>query len=125
MAKKTKKTPHPTKWVQTIEVIDPDTGNSVEVEIRKDTVTGTMVGLDGSWLEQFDDNPQDPYNKGDTLHIPDNESKGQTLPVGSFGTAQEVCPNCQSDNIANEGPAEDGRLFVTCHACAYQWHEPA
>jgi len=39
---------------------------------------------------------------------------------------QEVCPNkkCGSDNISNEGPPEDGVLFVTCHDCSTQWHEP-
>lgn len=65
--------PHPTVPVATVTVIDPDTKAPVEVEIRKDKVTGAMVGLDGSWLEQHDDNPCDPYNPGATLLIPDNE----------------------------------------------------
>lgn len=31
------------------------------------------------------------------------------------------CPNCGSDNIANEGPPEDSGLEVTCHDCSRQW----
>jgi ribosomal protein S27E len=37
---------------------------------------------------------------------------------------QDVCPKCKSDNIADEGPPEDGQLHVTCHDCGYQWVEP-
>lgn len=38
---------------------------------------------------------------------------------------EDRCPLCGSDNIANEGPSEDGQLFVTCHDCSHQWTEPA
>lgn len=64
---------HPTKHVKTITVIDPDTGGAVEVEIRKDTVTGAMVGLDGSVLADEHAPLFDPYNEGDTLIVPDDE----------------------------------------------------
>lgn len=37
----------------------------------------------------------------------------------------DKCPECGSDNIANEGPPEDGELEVTCHDCSHQWVEPA
>jgi hypothetical protein len=65
---------HPTKHIKTVTVIDPDTGNEVEVEIRKDTVTGAMVGLDGSYLSNTDGLVFDPYNQGDELEVPDNEA---------------------------------------------------
>lgn len=40
------------------------------------------------------------------------------------GEQFDVCPNCGSDNIANEdGPDEDNRLPVTCHDCSHQWTE--
>jgi predicted RNA-binding Zn-ribbon protein involved in translation (DUF1610 family) len=41
-----------------------------------------------------------------------------------YDDPQDNCPNCGSDNIANEGPPEDGNLQVTCHNCAFQWIEP-
>lgn len=59
------------KFVQIVNVTDPDTGTEVEVEIRK-METGAMVGIDGSWLQQFDVNPNSPYETA-TVVIPDNE----------------------------------------------------
>lgn len=59
------------KFVKVVTVIDPDTGNEVEVEIRK-LDTGAMVGFDGSWLEQFDQYPFSPYDLA-VVVIPDNE----------------------------------------------------
>ena len=44
------KTAHPTKFVQLVIERDPDSGLEVELEIRKDTVTGAMIGLDGSFF---------------------------------------------------------------------------
>lgn len=49
------------RYVSTVTVIDPDSGDEVEVEIRK-LETGAMVGLDGSWLQQFDEHPRSPYD---------------------------------------------------------------
>jgi DNA-directed RNA polymerase subunit RPC12/RpoP len=31
------------------------------------------------------------------------------------------CPSCGSDNIANEGSAENEGLEITCHDCSHQW----
>jgi hypothetical protein len=59
------------KHVTTIEVIDPDSNAPVIVEIRK-LDTGAMVGIDGSWLEQVDDNPYSPYD-GTKFVIPNSE----------------------------------------------------
>lgn len=46
--------------------------------------------------------------------------------VGVYDAPQETCPHCGSNDIANEGPPDelDLSLFVTCHECGYQWHEP-
>lgn len=33
--------------------------------------------------------------------------------------SDDLCPECHSDNIANEGP----ELEYTCHNCSYQWAE--
>jgi hypothetical protein len=33
----------------------------------------------------------------------------------------DKCPECGSDNIANEGPASDSGLEITCHDCSHQW----
>ncbi len=60
------------KHVQTVLVTDPDTGNVCEVEIRK-LENGPLVGLDGAFLEQTDDNAFSPYDKGEEIIIPDDE----------------------------------------------------
>lgn len=51
------------KYVKTIKVTDPDTGNEVEVQIMK-LATGGMVGLDGSFLENTDEPVYSPYDLG-------------------------------------------------------------
>lgn len=53
------------KCVCIVTVIDPDTQAPVEIEIRK-LDNGAMVGLDGSWLEQCDEDeqPNNPYDDG-------------------------------------------------------------
>lgn len=42
-----------------------------------------------------------------------------------YDLPQEKCPNCQSDNIANEDGPNDNILEVTCHDCSFQWSEPS
>ena len=69
-----------TKYVDTIDVADPDTGLKVPVEIRK-LADGSMVGLDGSYLESiggldpYEAYPMNPYdeNKTQGLLIQDDE----------------------------------------------------
>jgi hypothetical protein len=65
---------HPTVHVQTVTVTDPDNGAPTQVEIRKDKVTGALVGIDGSYLEQDVGPVYDPYNPGVILDIPDDEN---------------------------------------------------
>lgn len=60
------------KYVATVTVIDPDTNAPVEVEIRK-LETGPMIGLDGCFLEQTDDDAFSPYDADTKISIPDNE----------------------------------------------------
>ncbi|RYZ76831.1 MAG: hypothetical protein EOP04_31610 [Proteobacteria bacterium] len=45
-----------------------------------------------------------------------------------YSTGMDICPSCDSDNIANEDAEEDlgngeTRLEITCHDCTYQWLE--
>jgi hypothetical protein len=63
-----------TKCIGTIRVIDPDTGNPVEVELRK-LETGGIVGLDGSYLHDLtdDEQPNNPYDDGKII-VPDDET---------------------------------------------------
>lgn len=60
------------KFVTTVEVIDPDSGLPVEIEIRK-MENGPMVGFDGSFLHQLDDDEQpfSPYdhNEGKVVMV--------------------------------------------------------
>ena len=61
-----------TKYVQTVAVVDPDSGGEVSVEVRK-LETGPMVGIDGSYLEQDVGPAYSPYDRGVELGIPDDE----------------------------------------------------
>jgi len=62
------------KYVGGLTVTDPDTGNDVVVEIRK-MDTGPMVGFDGSFLEQLDEdeNPFSPYDENTIVVVPEDE----------------------------------------------------
>jgi hypothetical protein len=64
--------PIKTKFVQSVTVIDPDTNQPVELEVRK-LESGGMVGIDGSWLAQDEGPTFSPYDKGVELVIPDDE----------------------------------------------------
>lgn len=62
------------KHVQTVMVTDPDTGGLCEVEIRK-IEGGPLVGLDGAFLDQTEDDAFSPYDKDVVIVIPDGEEK--------------------------------------------------
>lgn len=64
--------PIKTKFVQSVTVIDPDSKQPVEVEIRK-LESGGIVGIDGSWLAQDEGPTYSPYDRGVQLVIPDDE----------------------------------------------------
>ncbi len=64
--------PIPSKFVKTITVKDPDTGNDIEVEIRK-LATGGMMGVDASYLEQEVGPVYSPFDFGSEVHVPDDE----------------------------------------------------
>jgi len=51
------------KYVKTVKVTDPDTGNEVAIQIMK-LETGGMVGLDESFLENTDEPVYSPYDVG-------------------------------------------------------------
>lgn len=59
-------------FVKVITVVDPDTGDEIEVEIRK-METGSMIGIDGSYLDQDVGPVYSPYDKGYEIDIPDDE----------------------------------------------------
>lgn len=61
-----------TKFVTIVTVTDPDTNLPVEVEIRK-LETGSMVGIDGSWLANDEGDTYSPYDRNVKLDIPDDE----------------------------------------------------
>ena len=61
-----------TVHVATVNVIDPDSKLPVEVEIRK-LETGGLVGLDGSFLANTDEDVYSPYDENVKLDIPDDE----------------------------------------------------
>ncbi len=130
MARKKKNIRHETKFVKCITVIDPDTGGECEVEIRKDIVSGALVGLDGSWLAQLDGDTEDddnhplsPYDAGVVLVVPDDENSESEdvfvdrvtkLATDAGLTAAELIPllGVEADRINNGGISEVLRLVV-------------
>jgi hypothetical protein len=72
-----------TKYITTITVTDPDTELPVEVEIRKDMDSGAMIGIDGSYLENTDNDVYSPYNFGEVLEVPDDEEIHHHVVLGS------------------------------------------
>jgi hypothetical protein len=60
------------KYVDTVDVTDPDTGLRCPVEIRK-LASGELVGLDGCWLENKDGPARSPYAADVLFTIPDDE----------------------------------------------------
>jgi hypothetical protein len=66
-------TRHATVHVATLALLDPHTGGAVELEIRKDVVSGALVGIDGSYLDQDVGPVRSPYHRNVILDIPDNE----------------------------------------------------
>lgn len=64
----------PSTFVSHVDVTDPDSKGIVTLEVRK-LPCGGLVGLDGSWLEQFDEDPISPYD-GLPFAVPDDEPPG-------------------------------------------------
>lgn len=65
----------PTRFVTSVEVVDPDSQAPVAIEIRK-TEGGYLVGIDGSYLEQDAGPVYDPCTFGVELEVPDDEQAG-------------------------------------------------
>ena len=67
------------KFVGIIQVIDPDSGLEIEIELRK-LETGGMIGLDGAYLQSLceGENPNNPYDDGKIL-IPQPFGKQKNL----------------------------------------------
>ncbi len=65
-----------TRYVTSIEVVDPDSQAPVAVEVRK-TQGGYLVGIDGSYLEQDIGPVYDPCNFGVELEVSDDEEEGR------------------------------------------------
>src|SRR5262249_941785 len=101
--------PHPTRFVTKVTVVDPGTGGTVEVAIRKDLVPGAMVGLDASYLGQEIGPVYDPYNVGDRLDVPDDEedcSQGSIDPTAAASHSRDAqtlveCIEALNGNVAS------------------------
>jgi hypothetical protein len=65
----------PTRYVTSVQVVDPDSQAPVALEVRK-TEGGYLVGIDGSYLEQDVGPVYDPCNFGVELEVPDDEEDG-------------------------------------------------
>lgn len=64
-----------TKYVATVTVTDPDTGNPCDVEIWKIIESGALVGFDAACLEDIggtDEQPWSPYDEGVQLIVPED-----------------------------------------------------
>ena len=54
-------------FIKEISVIDPDTGNDIEVEIWKDPESGGIFGIDSSFLELVNEEIPSPFNFGTSI----------------------------------------------------------
>lgn len=60
------------KFVKVIQVIDPDTGNEVELEIWKSPSSDSIFGVESSWLDQSAPEYRDPYTNA-MLYLPSED----------------------------------------------------
>ena len=58
-----------TIYVGEIGVTDPETGNTVEVEIHKDPQSNGMFGIDAQFLDQMRSDIPSPFNENTILHL--------------------------------------------------------
>ena len=56
-------------YVTSVHVTDPDTGAAVEVEIWKDPESGSLFGIDATFVEQVDHLIVSPFNRGTKLSL--------------------------------------------------------
>lgn len=57
------------KYVKDIEVKDPDTGNTIGLEVFKDPESGAMFAIDASYTEMVSEEIPSPFNKGTMLNL--------------------------------------------------------
>jgi hypothetical protein len=70
---------HPTIFVIRFIVRDPTDGREVEIEVRKDMVTGMMVGIDHNFLAGGWTQMTEPYTGNANLNISqDQDQKSPT-----------------------------------------------
>ncbi len=58
------------RFVQEVEIVDPDSGQPVSVAIYKDPVSGGLFGIDSSYVEQVRDDVPNPFGNGGRLRLP-------------------------------------------------------
>ena len=58
------------KYITTVRVIDPDSDQEVEIEIRK-LATGGMLGIDCGFLEKTTKKVYSPYKPGYYVNVVD------------------------------------------------------
>jgi hypothetical protein len=64
------------KFIQEVEITDPETGGVVPVEIWKDPESGAMFGVDATWLDQVGTQVPSPFNPGTMLVLPEEAIHG-------------------------------------------------
>ena len=132
-----------TRPVCIVTVIDPDSGGEVEVEIRK-TESGAMVGLDGAFLQQSDDEPFSPYDEDVQLIVPVDKSvivpQFSLVPASLKSSLQSLLRrNAQTEgcddqaslrdlltdlqHLANAAGLDFGRALAGASAVATEEHE--
>lgn len=82
-------------FIQTISIIDPDTGAPVELEVYKDEASAGLFAIDSSYLEQVlvkkGDGIPSPFNKSTIVELIDlDRSKNPRWPIANRSTARPV-----------------------------------
>jgi hypothetical protein len=58
------------KLVDIVQVVDPDSGDSTEIEIWKDLESNALLGVEASFMDGVSDRIYSPYNADQTLNLP-------------------------------------------------------
>src|SRR5262249_5566297 len=65
------------RFIKKIVVIDHDTGGGVAIEIWKDPQSGSIFGIDASFVDQVSDEIPSPFNPDTMLSLPEDEVENE------------------------------------------------
>ena len=68
-------------YVCDVVVQDPETGNDVELEVWKCRLTGGIMAIDASYLDQVREKVSNPYMPGGYIRVPEDQLPHERKPI--------------------------------------------